>query len=389
MWIQIHADHEAAWPKAVYEDEDTFENLLQLAKDDNDIMLHRGVCDERTGTQYFAVILAVIGDWPWLIKSGKLARNFNHVVKQAKEIACPEGICHHCRAGQRGFSFEELQSRTPSWLSTIGQQDPFIQPPSPLSSLPHAPGQAASLFQFDVWHTCHLGVCKAFCGAALALLSITYPGRSKDARFELLNADFMQWCKTHRRQPLLTKLTKDTLGWDTNANYPSGSWYKGSLSTTFCEFIESMTKGKQFEDELLTKCGEAAGALNKFMTGLYENDAFLDRATAYNLAEHGLRFLRRYSYCAAQALQQGRCLFVITPKFHALHHICLVDMLLGSNRCRWVCNPIIWSVQMLEDFVGRNSRVSRRIHPSTATRRCTERHLQLAYHKFRQAGYLQ
>ena len=311
------------------------------------------------------------------------------MVKQARDIAAPEGICHLCRAGQRGHNFENLQTRTPSWLATIGQQDPFIQPPSPLSTLPHAPGQAFSLFQFDVWHTCHLGVCKAFCGAALALLSETYPARSKDARFQLLNDDFMQWCKTHGRQPLLTKLTKETLGWESNANYPSGSWYKGSLSTTLCEFIESATKGKQFDDELLTKCGEAAESLNQFMTGLYEQDAFLDKTAAFNLGEFGLRFLRRYSFCAAKAVRERRCLFVITPKFHALHHVCLVDMVLASSRFRWISNPLIYSVQMLEDYVGRNSRVSRRIHPATATKRCAERHLQLAYAKFYQAGYLQ
>ena len=352
-------------------------------------MLHHGVADPKTGKQYFAVILSVVGDWQWLVKSGKLTRNYNHVVKKAQEIENPQGICHLCLAGQRLHSFEQLQTRSPSWLETIGQEDPFEQPSSPLSPLPHEPGKAASLFKYDVWHTCHLGVCKALIGTALALLSDLQEGRSKDARFEGLNHVFMTWCKQNHRQPLITKLTKDTIGWDNNANFPQGSWYKGSLSTTFCDFIEDMTKDQVFEDVLLTKTAEAVRALNIFLRGLYESDVFLESERAHYLGEQGLRFLRRYSWCASESVRQGRCLFLLLPKAHCLQHICLNDLVLDSQIYTKIVNPIVYSVQMLEDYVGRNSRLSRRIHPSSVTKRAVQRHLQQAYAKYREVGYLQ
>ncbi|OLP88430.1 hypothetical protein AK812_SmicGene30244 [Symbiodinium microadriaticum] len=294
----VSLERTAGWPKNVIEEEGALGLLVQQCKDENDFVLHEGVFDRRSGEKFHACILAVTGDWQWLVKSGKLGRNYNHVVKSTKEAANPEGICHLCQAGQRGHSFEHLDTRTPSWLSTFLRQDPFLHPRSPLADLPHEPGKAATIFKFDVWHTCHLGVCKALAGSGLALLSETFPGRSKDARFEALSNDYLHWCAQNHRQALLTKITKETVGWDKNSSYPKASWYKGSLSTTMCEYIEAVTKDAEFEDELLTKCGEAVQALNQFISGLYQGEAFLDSATARTLGEYGLRFLRRYTWCA-------------------------------------------------------------------------------------------
>ena len=379
---------QAGWPKNVIEEEGALGLLVQQCKDENDFVLHEGVFDRRSGEKFHACILAVTGDWQWLVKSGKLGRNYNHVVKSTKEAANPEGICHLCQAGQRGHSFEHLDTRTPSWLSTFLRQDPFLHPRSPLADLPHEPGKAATIFKFDVWHTCHLGVCKALAGSGLALLSETFPGRSKDARFEALSNDYLHWCAQNHRQALLTKITKETVGWDKNSSYPKASWYKGSLSTTMCEYIEAVTKDAEFEDELLTKCGEAVQALNQFISGLYQGEAFLDSATARTLGEYGLRFLRRYTWCVTRAHEQKRCLFLLLPKFHCLHHIALQDLLLPSQTSDWVVNPIVHSVQLAEDYIGRNSRTSRHTHPSTTTQRVAERHLQAAFTKYVEAQYL-
>ncbi|OLQ06025.1 hypothetical protein AK812_SmicGene10702 [Symbiodinium microadriaticum] len=283
------ADSPAGWPKKVYEEEGAFDRLLRCCKRDNDFMLHEGLLDKRTNKKYYAIVLAVVGDWQWLVKSGKLGRNYNHVLKSSTPVGAPEGICHLCQAGQRDYPFETFQTRSPTWLQTFCAQDPFVGQ-SPLASLPHMPGQAATLFKYDVWHTCHLGVCKPLAGSALALLSLQYPGRSKDAKMEKLSDNFMEWCKRNGRQPLLTKITKDTILWDNNTNFPSASWYKGSLSTTMCEYIEDVTKNKQFDDVLLMKCSEAVQALNKFITGLYEADVFLssNQAPALLAASQGV-----------------------------------------------------------------------------------------------------
>ena len=78
----------------------------------------------------------------------------------------------------------------------------------------------------------------------------------------------------------------------------------------------------------------------------------------------------------------------MTPKIHVLQHVFLVDLVLAADRGPWVVNPICYSVQQSEDFIGRNSRVARKVHPSQASRRCLERHLLLGYKKYCEAGLL-
>ena len=370
------------------EAEGSVELLLQQCKDESDFVLHQGVSDGHSGEKFHACILAVTGDWPWLIKAGNLGRSFNHVVKKTKEVADPEGICHLCQAGQRGHSFEHFNTRDPSWLKTFLVQSPFLDPRSPLADLPHVPGAAASNFRYDLWHCCHLGVCKALAGSALALFSETFPGRSKDARFEGLSNHYMNWCAQHHRQPLLTKIIKETVSWDNNNSYPYGTWYKGSLSATMCEYIASFTQDAEFQDDLLTKAGEAARALNAFLSGLYQSDLFLDPTTARTIGEYGLRFLRRYYWCATQAHQRQKCLFLLLPKFHCVQHICLQDLVLASQHAEWILNPLCYSVQLAEDYIGRNSRTSRHVHPSTVVQRIAQRHLQAAFTKYVEAKYL-
>ena len=350
-------------------------------------MMYEGLWDQGRHKKFHAVILAVTGDWPWLVKSGKLNRNFNHAVKKPKDTENPTGICHLCLAGRREHDFEHIHTASPSWLSTCLQEDPFDRP-SVLASLPHEPGAAASIFKFDLWHSCHLGICKPLIGSVLGLLSETYPGRSKDARFQLLSDDFLTWCRENKRQAILHKVTKDTICWAKNTEFPSGSWFKGGLSTTFCEYIEATTSDKTFDYPLLTKSVEAVQALNKFLSGLYECDAFLDRDTATTLGHYGLRFLRRYSWCATEALRQRRCLFNLIPKLHCVHHICVQDLIEAAQRSDHIINPLVYSVQLAEDYIGRNSRTSRRLHPATVTKRVVERHLQAAYQQYVKASFL-
>lgn len=61
----------------------------------------------------------------------------------------------------------------------------------------------------------------------------------------------------------------------------------------------------------------------------------------------------------------------MVPKAHCLHHI-PVELLAQANRTKWVTNPLAGSCQVQEDFVGKPSRVSRRV----AVRRVHERVLQ-------------
>ena len=110
------------------------------------------------------VLLHVVGDWPWLTDSGRLARSFRNVPKHVSRKKPPTGVCHWCRAGQPGCDFEQVNSNNPKWLETMFTEsvsDPTAAP-SPLLRIAHPPGKEASLFMWDLFHTWHLGVAKAF-----------------------------------------------------------------------------------------------------------------------------------------------------------------------------------------------------------------------------------
>ena len=233
-----------------------------------------------------------------------LRRSYTSVLKQPAQVTDPIGICHLCRAGQRGFEFEELGTRSPRWLPTFCTQDPFESPRSPLTRLPHPEGMTATLWRYDLWHTLHLGVCKSFVASMVALLSATFEGRSKEKKFELLSQHFLAWCREHGRPPIITKVTKDLIGWDVETTYPMGIWYKGAISTLFCDYLEDVSSGQEFEEDLLNTCRDAIKSLNAFVRGFYRSEAFVDATSAQHFGELGLQFLRRYSYLAKASVDR-------------------------------------------------------------------------------------
>ena len=99
------------------------------------------------------------------------------------------------------------------------------------------------------------------------------------------------------------------------------------------------------------------------------------------LSHHGLQlsklimvFLQGYTKCAQCCLRQGFHRFGLMPKLHYIHHT--------ANRLRkesalggWVKNPLSESVQMQEDFIGRPSRLSRRVDIRQLHLRVVERSL--------------
>ena len=154
-----------------------------------------------------------------------------------------------------------------------------------------------------------------------------------------------------------------------------GSWYKGGITTSLCNFIEAQLGSGQSGIEMLDLCGEAAVAINTALRGLYTEDVWIPASRACELGEYGMRFLRRYSALGRKAMDLGKALFVILPKQHALQHVFLQDLYLTSQHHTFVVNPLCYSVQLSEDMIGQLSHLSRRVDPRTCARRCIQRYL--------------
>ena len=66
--------------------------------------------------------------------------------------------------------------------------------------------------------------------------------------------------------------------------------------------------------------------------------------------------------------EHRRALFLYMPNLHRLHHL-QKEMQWQATRCKWVMNPLAYACQADEDYIGKPSRLSRRVSPKWPVRR--------------------
>ena len=359
-----------------------WERLMRLLADEALLMKTEGVRD-KTGKRFWMVTLHVTGDWPFLHKSAfKFLRSCYNVEKHANnEKNRDKGIyCHLCDAGRDNVPFEQVATRRPVWLQTCFLNTPFQNPPPPLTELWHVPGEEAAIWQFDVFHTWHLGLGRNFLGSAIAVLSACEPGSSIGERFESLTVKYKAWCRANQQRAFITKLTKEFIQWPKTSTYPSGSWHRGALTTNLMRWLEDLFENDMPQgDPTLPLIVDATKAANAWFHWLYSSGVWLSPQVAEEVANLGFKFLRRYSELAKIAKQNRACLWSFQPKIHIYHHF-NVQLWENSQRRILSLNAISLSCQMDEDFIGRNSRLSRHVTSRSLIHdRVLSRYLAAAY----------
>ena len=307
----------------------------------------------------------------------------------AKRRKVAKGICHLCRAGQEDVPWEDYFSRCPVWLGTMHEENAFKEAPA-LSRLLHPPGEVAGIFSYDLFHTIHLGTAKIHVSSCLGLISDWMPGRSLVARFEVLNVEFKTWCKSNGESPAMGKLTPSFIGWPKHSktDYPVGSWYKGSVTTVLMRFLQwKLESMNASQDPILKLALEATTALNQALTTLYQQDLFLEPIQSELIGNLGLRFLRKFALLSKSCDNVGKRLWCIIPKLHVQHHLFLT-LLLQSQQNKLALNPLAVATQQDEDYVGRPSRLSRRVDPRQAPARVLKRLLKASYAEYVKAKFI-
>ena len=290
--------------------------------------------------------------------------------------------------GQDEFPFEEVGTKRPLWVQTSFEEDPLTTP-SPFRQVPHDQGKLPSMWMWDFFHTWHLGVAKRFIGSAIALLSMQEDAGSVDDRFLLLSVRYIGWCSQNKRRAHIQRLSKESIGWVTTSHYPCGIWHKGELTTVLMNFLEATFTQRDFPDEQLFELvKQATNAINSAIRIMYTSDLWLTTDQCYKVAGYGLRFLRRYEELARRSRDRGMNLFEFAPKMHPLQKIFLrLHWGATDNIEQW--NPLAVSVQQCEDFIGRPSRLSRRVAGgSIAPQRVMDRYLMACYSQWIAAGYI-
>ena len=117
---------------------------------------------------------------------------------------------------------------------------------------------------------------------------------------------------------------------------------------------------------------EAAVAINMFVSSLYKEGLFIPSDKAERIGQAGLLFLRLYGELARITFNKRSKRFPLVPKLHYLHHQCL-SMIFQARHSPWAENLLIYGVQLEEDYIGRPSRLARRVSPRGTALRVIQR----------------
>lgn len=126
--------------------------------------------------------------------------------------------------------------------------------------------------------------------------------------------------------------------------------------------------------DALTPKDAGTKSLNLAIGAMYIMGYWVRRQDGICIARHLLNFLQLYQKCAAWSMRARRNRYPIKPKMRMVAH-CAQRMLREASLSTWITNPISESVQMQEDYIGKPSRLSRRVHAGAIHKRTMSRAL--------------
>ena len=116
--------------------------------------------------------------------------------------------------------------------------------------------------------------------------------------------------------------------------------------------------------------------INKAFSYMYSAGYWLQTWKGKRVAKCIFNFLGSYQRLAYLTWSQGKSRYQFLPKLHYSHHFAVeLDLQTSCPSVQWVENPLSTSVQIQEDYVGRPSRISRRVSIRKLHRNVVERTL--------------
>ena len=129
----------------------------------------------------------------------------------------------------------------------------------------------------------------------------------------------------------------------------------------------------------------SARSMNEFLHGVYSYELWIPSAVASELARKGMYFLKKFGKAVKLAVRASKLFFIQLPNYHRLQHIFL-ELHNQAQKGPHALNPLAWATQSDEDYIGRPSRISRRVDPRTTVERTLQRSLEAAHAKYVSAG---
>ena len=146
-------------------------------------------------------------------------------------------------------------------------------------------------------------------------------------------------------------------------------WFKGNDTRVLCSFLEwhlarILADFTGHDEAYIRKMWEAAKHVNSFLRGLYSSGLWIPAAEASSFADAGLAFLDRFQDLAAMAYARRVPRYQLVPKLHMMAHV-IYDLRFQARKSATVINPMAFSCQADEDFIGKICILSRSCHGKT------------------------
>ena len=327
------------------------------------------------------IILGLKGDLPFLSKAGNLKRTFLHIRKAPQNARSKplRGCCWLCAAGSDQYTFEDFSSN-PAWAATAGAANEVAWDACPLflEHAPHVRCDPGSYFKLDVLHIYHLGVGRDFSGSSLVHLLKLYEASSIPNAIETMNADLKDFLRESSRQLHFKLLSRDMLGFASDQSYPTGHWSKAMDTPVMVEFagwLLARHADAVASDRLLQIMQEGSRAIGVCMRTMLQAGLWMSLDETSLVGDSAQHFVKCYGKLATICYGRNLCLYNLTPKLHCFHHIALRLLQHSQKQLPFSMNPLAESCFSDEDFIGRISRLSRRVAPRRQSLRTIQRYL--------------
>ena len=354
--------------------------LKEVAAQLNELLEH-GLKHEASGSRFRFVFLGAKGDAEWHFEAGEFNRSYHNSSTKSENM-----ICHLCEAGRPGLSFADCRD-TPKWASTMGESEPWNQLP-PLNAAIYSDHFPASMYKFDPFHVTKFGVFRDCVGSTVVrLCRMGYfdfeEGQSQSVESRLTRAfsKYQLWALASGKCITLKKFTKANFNYEKLRSF---AWVnaKGSevtLLMTWLDFylrtvLHSPLKCHDDKTPLLAMHQMVQGGLT-YIGIMHGHGVFMPASCARVQSDAGLAFIRGYAFLANYCTQHRIAGYRLRPKLHYFHHLVHEAQVQIRSGAPYILSSVMFLCEQNEDFIGRISRVSRRVSAMTAGYRTTQRYL--------------
>lgn len=158
------------------------------------------------------------------------------------------------------------------------------------------------------------------------------------------------------------------------------NWFKGDDTRTLCSYLEAKFRDIEAANteheniEYISCIHKALKYSNQFLGQLYKSGLWLTPRQRTTIIDSVGEVLKNFSKCAGIAYNLEYTRWKFQPKFHLISEF-RYELQCDVEAGRSSINPLVWSCQLDEDFIGKIAVYSRKVSSRTLHLKTCQRYL--------------